>query len=493
MSWIFKTPIRNSIIGLAAQLAIKALSFIFSVVIVRHLGAAVYGQYAAVLAFGAVFVFLSDLGLSTYTVREVARLRGADDGAARIAELYGAVLRLRLPLAVLTAGLLIGTAWLTGRPPAMVGAIALGTIGLLMYSVQGTADAVLAGFERLDLSAGAKVLNQLVFVLAGAIALLAGLGYYGLIVANLLGVALMTHVCWQATRSLGASPRYYLRGPIWSLLRASLPMGIIGFTLGLSYKFDSVLLDLFRGDAETGYYNAAYNLVFSAVVISNVLNTALYPSLTRQAAMESAVLPGIYQRMLRYLLMLSLPIAVGTCLLADQIVHFLFSSAYTPSIAVLRLIIWVTPLMFTSEFLGYIVIIHGNEDRAARAVMISTGANVLLNLLLIPRLGLLAAALMTLLTEAILVGQYLWMLRSVIARFDWTAVLLRPLAAAAVMGCAIFPLRSLPLPLVLMGGVLTYGGMAIALGLVGREEIAIVRSLRGSPNRPAPVTAPPLS
>jgi O-antigen/teichoic acid export membrane protein len=493
MKHLSQTLLRNSAVGMAAQLAIKALSFTFSVVIVRHLGAAVYGQYAAVLAFGAVFVFLSDLGLSTYTVREVARLRGADDGAARIAALYGAVLRLRLPLAVLTAVLLIGTAWLTGRPPTMIGAIALGTIGLLMYSVQGTADAVLAGFERLDLSAGTKVLNQLVFVLAGAVALLAGLGYYGLIVANLLGVALMTYVCWQAARSLGASPRYSLRGPTWSLLRASLPMGIIGFTLGLSYKFDSVLLDLFRGDAETGYYNAAYNLVFSAVVISNVLNTALYPSLTRQAATEPAALPGIYQRMLRYLLMLALPIAVGTCLLADQIVRFLFSSSYAPSAAVLRLIIWVTPLMFTSEFLGYIVLIHGDEARAARAVMVSTGVNVLLNLLLIPRLGLLAATLMTLLTEAILVGQYLWMLRSVIARFDWGVVALRPLAAAAAMGGAILPLRDLPLPLALAGGTLVYGGMTFVLGLVGREEIAIIRSLRGSPNRPAPVTAPPLS
>ena len=66
---------RNSAFGMAAQLTIKVLSFGFTVLIVRQLGAADFGQYAAVLAFGGLFVFVADLGLSPYAVREVARWR----------------------------------------------------------------------------------------------------------------------------------------------------------------------------------------------------------------------------------------------------------------------------------------------------------------------------------------------------------------------------------------------------------------------------------
>src|SRR6266545_5872019 len=115
---------RNSAFGMAGQMVIKLLSFGFSVLIVRNLGAEDYGQYAAVLAFGAMFVFLADLGLSPYAVREVARWRDASDGAERVSALFGNLLLLRFLLAVLAAMLLIGTAWLTGRPPVMVGAIA---------------------------------------------------------------------------------------------------------------------------------------------------------------------------------------------------------------------------------------------------------------------------------------------------------------------------------------------------------------------------------
>jgi O-antigen/teichoic acid export membrane protein len=463
---------------MAAQMAIKLLSFAFSVLIVRNLGASDYGQYAAVLAFGAMFVFLADLGLSPYTVREVARWRDAPDGMERANALYSNVLALRLVLSSIAAILLISAALLTERPLVMVGAIALNALGLIIYGVQGASDAMLAGFERLDRSAMAKVLYQVVFVTGGAIALALGAGYYGLIGATLLGVALLTYICWQAARELGL--RFAgLNVRIWlALLRASLPFGVIGFTLGLSYKFDSVLLNIFRGDAETGYYNAAYNLVFSATMISNVLNTALYPSLTRQANYAPQSLPEIYARMLRYLLVLSLPIAIGGWALADQIIPFLFKMAYLPAVPALQIVIWVVPLMFTSEFLGYVVLIAGQERWVARSVIISTSVNVVANLMLVPIFGLLGAAVMTVVTEAVLVGQYLWVLRATIRRFNWGSTLLRPLLAALLMGIQVLALRGLPLLLDIALAGLSYGGLLLLLGVIGRDEFRFVRGLR---------------
>ncbi len=469
---------RNSAFGMVAQLAIKVLSFGFTVLIVRQLGAADFGQYAAVLAFGGLFVFIADLGLSPYAVRQVARWRDAPDGPEQVSALFGNLLALRFLLALLAALLLIITAWLTGRPPVMIGAIALGTLGLIMYSVQGTSDGMLAGFERLDLSAGAKVLYQIIFVSIGALALLFGYGYYGLIGANLVGIALMTVACWRGARWLGLRPGRITPAGWPALLRASLPFGIIGFTLGLSYKFDSVLLNIFRGDTETGYYNAAYNLVFATAVLSNVINTALYPSLTRQAATGPEALPAIYARTLRYLMLLALPIAVGAATLAGQIVPFLFKAAYLPAVPALQIVIWVVPLMYCSEFLGYVVLIRGQERSAARAIVTSTSINVLLNLVLVPMFGFIGAAIMTVITEAILVSQYLWMLRTEMRQLDWGNIVLRPLLAALVMGGTVLALQFLPLLLNIAIGALVYGALLLLLGVVGRDELRFVRSLR---------------
>src|ERR1700730_5595060 len=105
---------RNSAFGMSAQVAIKLLSLGFSVLIVRQLGANNYGQYAAVLAFGALFVFIGDLGLSQYAIRQVARWRDAESGLELIEALFGNVLVLRLLLSLLAAVLLVGAAVLTG-------------------------------------------------------------------------------------------------------------------------------------------------------------------------------------------------------------------------------------------------------------------------------------------------------------------------------------------------------------------------------------------
>ncbi len=469
---------RNSTIGLSAQVAIKILSFGFSVLVIRRLGAEAYGQYAAVLAFGAVFVILADLGLGPFAIREVASWRELPDGEERTSRLYGNILALRFVLSLVTAGVIVGSAWLTGRSPMVVGAIALGTLGLVMYSIQGAAASMLAGFERLDLTSGSQVVYQLAFVTIGGAALYLGTGYYGLIVANLIGIALITAICWSAVRRLGIQPGWPSARTWAALLQRSMPFAIIGFTLGLSYKFDSLLLNIYRGDAETGYYNAAYNLVFSVVVLSNVLNTSLFPSLIRQAAADPEVLPRIYERALGYLMVLSLPMTIGIWMLADKLVPLLFSASYDRSIPALEIVIWVTPLMFASEFLGYIVVVQGNAGRVARAIMVSTLLNVAINLFLVPRFGLYGAAAMTVATEVVLVAQYVWVLRALLRNLNWDRILARPLGAATAMGLALAIGRALPLPILVATGALVYVSVLLALRVVGKDEIDFIRRMR---------------
>lgn len=469
---------RNSLFGVAANVIIKVLSFAFAVYSVRFLGADAVGQFVAVMAFGRVFIFLSDLGLSPYTVREVARLREQPGGAERIAQLYGAVLRLRTVLALFTAGLVLALAWMTSRPAPMIGAIALNMVGLLLFGVQGTSEAILAGYERLDVPSKAKVYNQICYIVLGGLALWAGLGYYGLIIATLAGIVLMLWLCWRAVSALEVRPGVGAGWPWWMLIRTSMPFGVISLALGLSYNLDVVLLNIFRSTTETAYYGAAYGLVFSVLFLSNAVNTALFPSLSRQSVSQSHTLPPIYERCLSYLLILSLPIAVGATVLSEPLVQFLYGPSYQPVVPVLQIVIWVVPLMFASEFLGYIVVISDRERYVARAIVISTCLNVMLNLLLIPRFGLYTAAVMTVVTELVLVGQYLWLLRHTLARFNWQFVLLRPLLAALIMGWAVHLLRALPVILTVLSGMLIYGMLLLLLGVLGKEEFRFVRGLR---------------
>jgi O-antigen/teichoic acid export membrane protein len=271
-------------------------------------------------------------------------------------------------------------------------------------------------------------------------------------------------------------------------VRASLPFGVIGFTLGLSYRFDSVLLNLFRGDAETGFYSAAYNLVFSAAVLSNALNTALYPSLSRQLARDRQLGSEVVQRTLKYLLILSLPIAVGGSLLSADLVRLLFTDSFLASAPALQILIWAVPLMFVSEFLGYLALVTGDERRVARALLASTAFGVALNLVLVPRLGFMAAAATTVATEAVLVGQYVWSMRPLMRSLAWQPTLGRPLLATALMGAVLIWIPALPVLVSVPIGALVYGCALLATGAIDRAELHFIRRL-AAPRSSSPAQA----
>lgn len=469
---------RNSGFGLVSQLAVKALSFAFSVLIIRRLGSSDFGYYSAIIAFTTAFAFISDMGLGIYTVREVARFRTEKDAFPKINQLYSDVLWLRMGLAVVAIVVIGIAAVLFRQPMFLLGAILLNSVSLMLYAVQGASDAVLGGYERLDISSTGKVINQLLFVVLGGAALFAGLGYYGLVAASLVGVFGLMLFCWRAVVRLGVRLQKPLTERWLSLLKASLPFGIISLALGLSYKFDTILLTAFRTSDEVGYYNSAYNLVFSAVLIANVVNSSLYPTLSRRSVDSGANLTSMYSQVIRYLLVISLPIAVGGALTAHLFIPLLYKEAFANAVPAFHILVWVIPLMFLTDFLGYVVIIGNHESMVARAVVISTLINIAFNAILVPRYGLLAASVMTVLTEAVLISQYIWYIRRLVQGINWLGAVIPPFLAAALMGGVVFFL--LPhldlIPLVLAGAA-SYLLFAALFRAVRQDDVRFFLSL----------------
>jgi O-antigen/teichoic acid export membrane protein len=180
---------------------------------------------------------------------------------------------------------------------------------------------------------------------------------------------------------------------------------------------------------------------------------------------------------------------VGGAALAHQIVPVLFGDEYNAAIPVLAILIWTVPLMFLSEFLGYVVVISGQESRVARAILISTSVNICLNALLIPTYGYVAAAIMTVITEAVLVGQYCWLLRPLLKQLDCGRMLLLPCVAALLMGASVMVFQNSLLVFNVLFGSLIYMTLLIIFRVVGRDELAFVQQLLQRRSTIAPDTA----
>jgi O-antigen/teichoic acid export membrane protein len=476
---------RNSTFSLASQMAIRALSVLFSIAVVRRFGSATFGQYSSVLAFVGLFSVLSDLGLGSWGTRAIAQ------EPARTSELVWRVATLRIALSAATAAVIVGLAALI-YPAQHVLAIAVASCALFLFGVSGAFDMAWLGHERLDISSSVSVINQLAFVGIGTAVLVLHGGVLALVIASIVALALATAASWRmARRRLGLTfARPTLRGG-WPLVRACAPIGAVQISLLISYKMDTVLLSIFRSNEIVGVYAVAYNLIFSLMLISHSVNLALFPALSRVSD-DRAALNDLAARAVKCLTLLCVPVAFGGALLASALIRVLYTDAYRQAATVLQIVIWVLPFMFLTEFYGYYLTAIHRERSAGRAALIMAGMNVVLNLICIPRFGVWAAAIITVITEVVFLAQYLWALRDRGAIGSLARLLWRPVLASSVMALAlrVLPLHALPAMIVL--GAVIYGGMILLLGGVRRAELAAVLprwATRMMPAVPVEVTA----
>jgi O-antigen/teichoic acid export membrane protein len=471
-----QTIVRNAAWVTAGTMALKVINFLFSIYVVRRLGDHGVGQYAIVIGFVGVFSIFAELGMSEYVMREIARDR------RRTGALFWNLVVLRLILAVIgIAGITTGAA-IVGYPTVLVAGIFIQTCGFLLSAFEEPLDVVLEAHERLDYSTASAILGRVVTLIVGVVLLVSGLGFLSLIVAGLVSLLFQIGLATRVIRryrlgdlSFQIDPRLWL-----PLIRSGIPFGIISLALTISFGIDTVILSMFQPEKVVGWYDVPYGLVMALnAFLFGGLNAAIVPSLSRAHVEAPEEVERWYHRSVKLMALLSLPISVGTMLVAFPLIRFLYTDAFRPAAVALQVLIWDFPFLIFSSFCGNMTTVLGEERAAARIYSLNAVANILLNLYAIPRFGLVGAALVTVVTDLIGMLQFHFLLSRKLRLPNMLWMLLRIGAAAALMGVVVALAGQLNLFVQIGAGVAVYGGLVLALRLMDQDEWALVlRALR---------------
>jgi O-antigen/teichoic acid export membrane protein len=101
---------------------------------------------------------------------------------------------------------------------------------------------------------------------------------------------------------------------------------------------------------------------------------------------------------------LCLPIGIGTTLIADKIILFVFGVAFVKSIIALQILIWTIVLTFAGAAFAKLLESTNRQRIITKISLICVVVNVLLNLLLIPKFSYVGSSFATVVTEFLLVG-----------------------------------------------------------------------------------------
>ena len=181
---------------------------------------------------------------------------------------------------------------------------------------------------------------------------------------------------------------------------------------------------------------------------------------------------------LKVLLAAALPISVGTMLLAEPIVRLVAGDAYVPhSVVALQILIWFLPFSFVNSLLQYVLIAVDQQRFITRSFVLAAVFNVSGNLLLIPHLAYVGAALTTIGSELVLLGPFWYAVQRHVGPVRLLALAWRPTLAALAMGLVTWGLASWPTLVTVAASAAVYVAVFAAIGGIGPEERAILRRM----------------
>jgi len=344
----------------AGQILVRVVGLLATLYLTRALGPSDFGALSLGLAVAVVFSACAGLGFDDLVVREIARATPAS------AHLLGDAFALRL-LALPAAGL--GALGLTLTHPEH-GALypALLVYGFL-YSYLLLICSVLRGRRRMGRQ---SLLLAVQVLLAGGGSVLAAhaTGDATLVaIAYPLATAVSLGLGQALLRREGVRPAWRWRPSVWrSQLGAALPFGatMIGFLL-----YDRLALlcvAAVDGQAATGWFGAAHNLILVLTNLPAIVMLAAFPGLARAARAEPTTVGPTAAGLARLAVVVGLVAAAALYLLAPTIVGLLFGPDYEPSIGVLRTLALGVPAFFLSIVLATVLEAIDRQRTCALAV-----------------------------------------------------------------------------------------------------------------------------
>ncbi|MFH1485362.1 MAG: flippase, partial [Chloroflexota bacterium] len=434
------------------------------------------GKFAFAVVLIGYFAIFTDFGLGTLLTREVAKNRSQAN------RYLSNTIMLRLLLCLSSVPLLLGViglyVWQFGLADDTVFTILLFAVGLVPSAVGGGLTAVFNAYERMEYPAVVATITSLLRVSIGVMLLLLGLGIVGLGVASLVASTVSAVILYLLIARTTFSPRVETDLSFQkNMLGTSAPLMVNNFLSSIFFRVDMMLLQPMRGDRAVGYYSTAYKFIDGLNIIPAFFTLAIFPVISRYAETARDVLLHAYTRALKAMLIISLPITVGTTIIADKLIVLCFGEEFAPAIVALQILIWFLPLSYINSVTQYALIAVNQQRFLTLAFVIGAGFNIVANLLVIPGYGYQGAAVVTIISEMILMVPFMYAIRRHVGHVPLWQLALRPAAAAAIMGLILLWLHSLNLFVMIALGFPTYVVALVLLRTFDDEDIALFRAL----------------
>jgi O-antigen/teichoic acid export membrane protein len=387
---------------LGAQVASLFISFPMSIMLARYLGPTGKGHFALATLVASIATTIACVGLPSATTYYAARREASAPAALRTSLLLG--------LAALSVALMGVFIYASARPGEIargtLGVIGIGTLAAPAALVSLFMGAFLIGVGRIRAASAVNVFSLLLqFGVCGVLAAMGRLTPEAAVVAWVCAVTASAVLASVMALRSSTGVTDTVRG----FLRRGIKYGLASWIAGglglLVLRIDMILLAALKDAASVGVYTIAVTFAELLFYMPSAMVAVMVPKI----AAEGQLADDLTARATRTLWPLTLIAGLVLASLASLVVPLLYGDRFAPSIPALWCLVPGTTFAavagpITAYFSGI-----GRPAEAVRANAANLAVNVVVNLLLIPRMGVVGAALAS--TTSYAVGATILILR----------------------------------------------------------------------------------
>lgn len=362
--------------------------------VTRYLGPDQFGVLSYAQSFVGIFAAFSSLGLNDIIIRELVKSKDQENvlmGSAFGLQTLGSTsIMLILSISIL----LNDNDQLTNKIIVILGLLTFvnsfnvitsyfhSVVKSKFYAITGLIGVMVSSIIKVYLILGEYSLIYFVYVLAFDVVFLAlGLMWF----YRRMGHSLFSwRFSWSVSRDL---------------LKDAWPLVLSGIIISIYMKIDQVMIKEFMGNSDVGQYSAAVRLSEAWYFIPTIICSSLFPAIINAKMRNHDLYMSRLQRLYNLMVLLGVVIILPVVFLSDWLIHFLYGAEFHLSAGVLNIHILGSVFVFLGVANQKWFI--SENFQAYNIVCLGFGmmSNIILNIFLIPKYGIIGAAYATLISQ----------------------------------------------------------------------------------------------
>jgi O-antigen/teichoic acid export membrane protein len=380
--------ITNAIVSLRALILIPILT--------KTLGADAYGIWSQITVTVSLFAPLCTLGLGYAVIRFLA----PEKDRGKVSKDFSSIFATTSLIALAVSGLVFGLS--QSLAIAVFGGIAaafyikISALLIFLAAIDNLMINYFTGFQQIR-----KYSIFLISQTVGEVALIAylvvsGFGLLGAIIA-VLSVRALTSIVGFLWIESDIRPSKPSLSAVKSYLPFSLPLVPTALSYWLVNLGDRYVIGYFMGASAVGIYSASYSLGSLLAFFYAPLPAVLLPAMVK--SYENDKIPEVKTYLkysLKFFLMFAIPSFFGLSILARSLLTTLATSDFVGGYMIVPVVAFATLLFYCSSINTSILNLFKETKRVGIIFGASAVINVIMNIALVPKMGIMGAAVATL-------------------------------------------------------------------------------------------------